>query len=399
MSTLLIDAEKFVFKILTKQLDTNYVYHNLAHTQRVVKKTKQLIENLKIQETEAENLIIASWFHDTGYIEKIKNHEKVSVQIASKFLEDQNIGRDRIDAIAQLILSTKIDYRAKNIGESIIADADCAHLSSKSFFEYNSLLRKEWELTGFKKVSDVDWLKENINFFTTKHRFNTEYALKNWTKRKEKNLSKLIKNLKELEKNTKKFKQKQEAIQLKKNKVDLPGRGVETLFRVALRNHITLSDIADTKANILLSVNAIIVSLALSNLIPKLDNSSNQHLLIPTVIFVLFTVVSMVLSILATRPNVTEGEFTKKDVINKKVNLLFFGNFHKMNLKDYEWAMSEMMKDNDYLYGSLTKDLYFLGLVLNRKYKILRTTYTVFMIGIIVSVLAFGISFLMLKPV
>ena len=53
------------------------------------------------------------------------------------------------------------------------------------------------------------------------------------------------------------------------------------MFRVALRNHITLSDIADTKANILLSVNAIIISLVLSNLLPKLDNPSNHYLNFP----------------------------------------------------------------------------------------------------------------------
>ena len=181
--------------------------------------------------------------------------------------------------------------------------------------------------------------------------------------------------------------------ELKKEKGDVPERGVETMFRVALRNHITLSDIADTKANILLSVNAIIISLALSNLLPKLDNPSNAHLFIPTIIFIIFTVASIVLSVLATRPNVTEGKFSKEDVANKKVNLLFFGNFHKMKLEDFEWGIKEMMKDRDYLYGSLTKDLYFLGLVLNRKYSILRLTYTVFMIGILVSVFAFAISF------
>ncbi|MGY0425553.1 MAG: Pycsar system effector family protein, partial [Polaribacter sp.] len=47
----------------------------------------------------------------------------------------------------------------------------------------------------------------------------------------------------------------------------------------------------------------------------------------------------------------------------------------------------------DYLYSSLTKDLYFLGLVLNKKYRILRITYTVFMIGVIISVIAFAIAF------
>ena len=101
----------------------------------------------------------------------------------------------------------------------------------------------------------------------------------------------------------------------------------------------------------------------------------------------------MVLAVLATRPNVTSGKFTKKDVEQKKVNLLFFGNFHKMSLNEYEWAIQELVKDKEYIYSSLTKDLYFLGLVLNRKYKILRLTYTIFIIGIVISVLAFGISF------
>ena len=107
----------------------------------------------------------------------------------------------------------------------------------------------------------------------------------------------------------------------------------------------------------------------------------------------LFTVASIVLSVIATRPNVTSGEFTKEDVINKKVNLLFFGNFHKMSLSEFEWAMNEMLDDKNYIYSSMTKDLYFLGLVLQRKYKILRLTYTIFMTGIIVSVIAFGVAF------
>ena len=66
-----------------------------------------------------------------------------------------------------------------------------------------------------------------------------------------------------------------------------------------------------------------------------------------------------------------------------------------MKLDDFEWAMQEMMKDKEYLYGSLTKDLYFLGLVLNRKYNLLRLTYTVFIVGLVISVLAFAISFSM----
>jgi hypothetical protein len=106
----------------------------------------------------------------------------------------------------------------------------------------------------------------------------------------------------------------------------------------------------------------------------------------------------MVLAVLATRPNVTQGKFTPEDVKQKKVNLLFFGNFHRMSLDDYERAIGVLVKDKDYIYSSLTKDLYFLGLVLNRKYKILRWTYTIFMIGIIVSVISFGIAFKYFGP-
>ena len=189
---------------------------------------------------------------------------------------------------------------------------------------------------------------------------------------------------------------KKEEIRRKKNKEDRPERGIETMFRVTLRNHIKLSDIADTKANILLSVSAIIMSIALSTLFPKLDKPSNAYLIYPTLIFIITAVVTMVLSILSTRPKVTSGTFSKEEVADKKVNLLFFGNFHKMPLVDFQKGVSEMMNDRDYLYKSLMKDLYFLGVVLNKKYKMLRIAYTFFMIGIIVTVIAFIISFRMM---
>ena len=97
-------------------------------------------------------------------------------------------------------------------------DADCAHLASKNFFDYTFLLRKEWELTGVKSVSDSEWIDENIEFFTQQHRFKTDYALKNWTKTKQKNLSKLIKNQKKIKDDILKFNQKQESLELKKEK-------------------------------------------------------------------------------------------------------------------------------------------------------------------------------------
>tara|TARA_B100000809_G_scaffold265795_1_gene325774 strand:- start:1148 stop:2356 length:1209 start_codon:yes stop_codon:yes gene_type:complete len=393
MSSLLIVAEKYVFNLLNNKLATKYVYHNLAHTQKVLEKTIELAEKLEVDEASLENLHLAALFHDAGFIKGAENHEQESVKILTHFLQENNVEADKIRAIGRLILATKVGYQPVNDLEKIITDADCAHLGNKSFEDKTKLLRKEWENQAEKKYSDAEWIAINIDFLTKKHKYHTDYALKNWSKGKDKNLAKLLKNQNKLEYKLKQFEQKKEGLDIKKNKSDVPERGVETMFRVALKNHMTLSNIADTKANILLSVNAIIVSLALSSLLPKLDNPSNDYLIIPTLVFILFTVASIILSILATRPNVTEGKFSKEDVANKKVNLLFFGNFHQMELQDFEWGITEMMHDRDYLYSSLTKDLYFLGLVLNRKYKILRVTYTVFMIGIIVSVLTFAIAF------
>jgi len=393
MENLIIEVEKHVSSLLRTKLPHTFIYHNLGHTQRVVKSLSELIEGENISGDAAENLTLAAWLHDVGYTVGCKNHEEKSVKIANAFLTEHNVPEDRISKISDLILSTQMSHTPQTHLEKIINDADNSHFGKKGYSEICALLREEWEQLDYKNFTDTEWTQENITFFTKYHRFYTDYALDNWQQTKDKNLASLFKTRKKQKQEEKKDKKKEEEFAFKKDKAKLPERGIETMFRVTLKNHITLSNIADTKANILLSVNAIIVSLVLSNLVSKLDNPSNEYLIWPTEIFVLFTVISIILSILATRPNVTSGKFTKEDVANKKVNLLFFGNFHKMSLQDFEWAMGEMMKDRDYLYSSMKKDLYFLGKVLDRKYKILRLTYAVFMIGIIVSVIAFAVAF------
>ncbi len=392
MSEIVQKAEDFVTELLTNELDPKFLYHNLKHTQRVVKSTRELLGFYDLQEEEVERLLLAAWFHDTGYTNGVEEHEENSCKVVSGFLKKAEYPQEKIAHIEDLILATKRYYEPQNLHEEIIRDADASHFAQKSYWETTDFLKEELEALGMGRYSQKEWRDINIKMFRNEHRFHTQYAQENWESGKEKNLKQLVK-----EKKDEKDIAKKEALKAK-YKTESPDRGIQTLFRVTLKNHLTLSDIADTKANILLSVNAIIISVALSNLIPKLDNPSNTYLIYPTVIFITFSVISMVLAVLATRPNVTSGKFTKEDVEQKKVNLLFFGNFHQMKLDDYEWAIKELVKDRDYIYNSLTKDLYFLGLVLNRKYKILRYTYTIFIIGIVISVLAFGIAFRYFGP-
>ncbi|GAA5219770.1 Pycsar system effector family protein [Membranihabitans marinus] len=387
MANIINKAQQYATDLLTNILDHRFLYHNLVHTQRVVRGVTEIVNFYQLEDSEKEVLLLTAWLHDIGYTKGSENHEENSVALAKAFFEREDYQPQRAQKVYQYIMATKHGHVPQNIAEEIIRDADCSHFSKKSFIETSELLREELALLNIANYSSSEWQEENIKHLRSGHQYYSDYAMKNWHSGKDKNLKRLLKAREEEKQLAKK-----EALK-SKYKEESPERGIQTLYRVTMTNHLKLSDIADTKANILLSVNAIVISLALSNLIPKLDNSSNTYLIVPSVIFVFFAVVSMILSVLATRPNVTAGKFSKEDVENKNVNLLFFGNFHQMSLQDYDWAMKELIKDKDYIYSTLTKDLYFLGKVLDRKYKILWWTYTIFITGMTISVIAFAIAF------
>ncbi|RKR11447.1 HD domain-containing protein [Flavobacterium sp. 90] len=387
---LIEQSEDFVSNLLKDKLSNLYSYHNFNHTLTVVNAVKELCKKEEVKGDDKELLLIAAWFHDTGYIEGYENHEQESVKIASAFLEEKEQSEEFIATVSSLIMATVKEYIPKTHLEKIIKDADFAHLMGTEYATTCELLRIELKNTWNLNFTNAEWAKENLNFLMNKHRFYTDYAQKKWQPLKEKNLL-LVQ--KKIEKQEKKEADKIEAENKKKDKIEKPDRGVDTLFRVTLGNHTRLSGIADSKANILLSVNAIIISIALSSIIPKLDSPKNAHLVIPTFIMLMSSVITIIFAILSTRPKVTSGFFTRDDVEAKKVNLMFFGNFYKMPLEDYDWAMNEMMKDRDYLYSTMIKDLYYLGLVLQRKYNLLRIAYNFFMFGLIITVIAFVIAF------
>ncbi|GAK97142.1 metal-dependent phosphohydrolase [Nonlabens tegetincola] len=391
MQTLFMDdlikiTDDYVLNLFKKNLDERYVYHNYTHTKRVVKSIKEIIDNSEIDVKEAQILTLAALLHDIGYTQSDENHEEVGAEMAEAYLKQHNVDQAIIEQIVTLIKVTKCDRLPQNKLEEIILDADSSHFAKDYYKETSELLKKELELRG-QLYTNKEWRAENIKFFTQFHRYYSDYAIKNWNKSKNENLLRLLKKKK---KSKNKIKKEQLKVDLKNQS---PERAIQTLFRTTLRNHIKLSDIADTKANILLSVNAIIISLALANIIPKLDAPTNRHLLFPTLILILFSVASIILSIMSTRPNVTSGEFTDEQVRNREVNLLFFGNFHKVPFKKYREALMGLLDNKEEVYESLLKDLWLLGVVLNRKYTLLRWTYTIFMVGIIVSVISFVIAF------
>ncbi|KIC61567.1 Pycsar system effector family protein [Chryseobacterium taiwanense] len=387
--SILQKAKDYVEILFKDKLSSVYFYHNFIHTTYTVNKAEEILKHTPVSKEDQEKVLLALWFHDTGYIECANNHEEKGVEIMQEFLKKENYPDDYIEDITKLILATKITYEPQNLLEQIVKDSDCSHFASHDYSDISDALRKEWELTNVRCFSNDEWNAGNLDMLKNKHKFYTEYAKQNWQPLKEK-------NIKKIEKKLDKEDTKKESSENKKEKEPKSDRSVDTLFRVTLSNHTRLSDIADSKANILLSVNAIIISVCLSVLVPKLDTPKNSHLIIPSFILLLSAVLTIIFAILSTKPNVTKARFTMQDVADRKVNLLFFGNFNSMIFDDYQSAMNILIKDRDYIYDSMVKDLYYLGKVLDRKYRLLSVTYKIFMAGIIISVLSFGYAFLTL---
>lgn len=164
-------------------------------------------------------------------------------------------------------------------------------------------------------------------------------------------------------------------------------RGIETMFRTSYRTHIDMSGLADSKANIMISINGLIMSIMIASISPKID--TNRWLLLPTSILLISCLTSMLFAILAARPRVTTRALTLDDVRGERANILFFGNFVNLRESEFITGMAELLQNPDNLYITMLKDIYSLGNVLQQKFYYLRWAYTVFMTGLAAGVLAF----------
>ncbi len=174
----------------------------------------------------------------------------------------------------------------------------------------------------------------------------------------------------------------------KKDKKE-PGtaRGIETMFRSAYRVQMDLTGLADNKANMMISINSIIMSIILAAVAPKLD--ANPWLLLPTLVLLVGNLVSIIYAIQAARPRIFHQAIDLQDLHHSKGNLLFFGNFACLQEDEFTQAMCELMEDKALLYDTMIRNIYGLGSVLNRKFTLLQFAYTSFMVGLILGVSSF----------
>lgn len=400
---ILAAARHHVTEFYTHKVKPEFVFHSLDHTEDVAEACSRMADHYSLKEEDRFVLMIAAWFHDTGYSQgSAAGHEEESVKIAAEFLTQHHVDDDTIQRVSSCIRATKMPQSPVSPIEKILCDADLFHLATEDFKARNQLLRQEQETLLGHKISKKDWRKNNIQFLEN-HKYFTDYGQELLEPKKQENLQSLLKNKKKKQEEPEEkefFPYVSEASpfaatptsdskELKEQQKNTE-RGIQTMFRTTSNNHFELSSLADGKGNIMISVNSIILSIALTILLARL--AFYPQYLAPTVMLIAVCLGSITFAILATRPSVNKGRFTEDDIRSKRTNLLFFGNFHRMQLDEYQWAMNEMLKDREYLYNSMIKDIYFLGVVLAKKYRFLRISYTIFMWGIILTVIVFALA-------
>lgn len=190
METRIIEslAEKFVREIYRKHFPKWRYFHNIKHTERVVKYCNIFADYYGLDDASRFELICAAWFHDTGYYKNYREHEKESVNIVRQFLSPFKLKPECLTSIKNMILSTRISATPSTMLEKILCDCDLSHIGSPEYQKWALRLRKEFDAQGSCHTTESKWNEENISFFQT-HQFFTGYAKYLWDEEKEKNLS------------------------------------------------------------------------------------------------------------------------------------------------------------------------------------------------------------------
>jgi len=165
----------------------------------------------------------------------------------------------------------------------------------------------------------------------------------------------------------------------KKGKSKKANKGVETLFRTTMSNHIKLSEMADRKANLMISINTIIVSITISAYARQFDTPTT--LLVPSLLLLMVCLVTIIVSLIATNPTISPTASRTTAPADRPVDLLFFGSYTQFTADEYRHELRTLLTNDEDLYNSLIDNLYAQGQVLMRKYRLLKFAYQFFMVG------------------
>jgi hypothetical protein len=174
-------------------------------------------------------------------------------------------------------------------------------------------------------------------------------------------------------------------------KADKPGSPFDHLMRAVQFHHVQLSSMADMKANMLLTMSSVVLTLCLPQVV-KYDH------LWPLYILICFCLLTICFAAYAVMPKLPPASLPPPNLQDPSFNILFFGDFTRLSQAQFESTMEEIMNDPSRTYGAQVREIYLLGTFLaKKKYRFLRLGYLTFITGLFTSFAGFIIEVLLQK--
>lgn len=191
------------------------------------------------------------------------------------------------------------------------------------------------------------------------------------------------------------------------------GKAVDTLFRNAIRAELDIINLAAMKANIMISLNGLIISALMIS--GAFIFASSQVFILPALIFMLTAAGSIFFALLAASPERADAMagITRwiRDALRRRagrkdlrryidearaqtagydgLNLLIYEDRVRLEPEEYWHRMKELLRDRDQVYFRMSDQLYWLGQMASRKFRMLDFSYRIFRWGLVASVIAF----------
>ncbi len=377
-AALLERARRWVLDLFNDHGDTRLVWHNFARTNQLVALSARLATDEQFDEENLLGLYTASWFSYTGWLFDPSDPLTASRQLARQFLHAEHQPDSLQDTVYEVLGAIAMAELPSNSVGRVLWDAVLALHVGPDYNETQKLRKKEKENILRTQISNEDWRMEEVLFLRTLS-FSTAEGKAVFA-------PELARHLQSLERRQ----EKAEKPVLEPAPAKSNGNStIQTYFKTSYHNHIHLSGIADRKAQMLISVNAILISVLISVLSYSNIAETRPPLLIPVTLFMVFGLCSLVFAVLSARPKVTRHPIAHLKPEERRSNLLFFGHFTQLHPDDYIQEMNDLFEDPNALQSAMHRDMYFLGKVMDRKYRLVSMAYTLFLIGFIGAVCSF----------
>ncbi len=277
-------VRQHVLNLWNERHDARLVYHNYAQAAETARLAAGIAEAENIPEDVAAIAVLAAWFHNTGYLYDPNPAPESHAIRAEFFLAEQHCAPEKIQQVRQCIIAALTEQRPKTAEARVLSDAVRAYNWAEHVDTRAPLLRLERELTDGQALSDPEWQAylleqlQHVLFFTATAKTNYEPALATQRLRLQPAAATAPTPLAE-----------KPAGALPTRFARLARRplrsSIQTFFRVNYANHLRLSAIADNKAHIMISVNSILMSVAISMLTYQSFTNNNPLFVLPIILF------------------------------------------------------------------------------------------------------------------